>query len=163
MKKGALLLLHAMFQLMLAGCVSTTVLNDPAKSLNGPDVASLKPDSDGRIYETREANGVEVSYNLTKTGDELVLRLILRNQTGSRMKIAPRVSMTDANGFQIPLDGYESKLSMLSFQAGISRASYAAVPSGGTGFAAGYARGQAMGNNIVAAYEQGARARVLPR
>lgn len=161
MRKISLLLVPAFLQLLLAGCVSTKVLNDPARSHKGPDVASIDSDPDGRLYETSEENGVQVSYNLVKRGDELILRLILRNQTFSRLRVSPQTSIMDANGFRIPMDGYKSKLNMLSYQAGISGPSYVAVPTGGTGFSAGLAKGQAMGNNIAASYAQGVRARAV--
>ena len=152
-------------------------LNDPDRSVERPDVAPVDDDDD-IPFETREQNGIAVSYNLQLRNDGLgpVYRavLIIRNTGSMAISVTPQLTLLDGDGLVIKPYSFEGLRSDAFALAGTTappipsseRARYyqGAVTDSSTGqtfnytgqstsagsFSNGFAKGYAMGAQMRA-------------
>ena len=88
--------------LTACGALPRDDLNDAAKSVSRPDPVSLGAGALPRLFETREAEGLAVSYNFIQKGRAgSVLRLTVRNTSTSAKHFSPTVRVTDATGYDL--------------------------------------------------------------
>ena len=80
--------------LTACGALPRDDLNDAAKSVSRPDPVSLGAGALPRLFETREAEGLAVSYNFIQKGRAgSVLRLTVRNTSNAGYDLVPYTFM----------------------------------------------------------------------
>ena len=88
--------------LTACGALPRDDLNDAAKSVSRPDPVSLGAGALPRLFETREAEGLAVSYNFIQKGRAgSVLRLTVRNTSTAAKHFSPTVRVTDDAGYDL--------------------------------------------------------------
>lgn len=107
----------------LAGCALPVQLNDPTRSTSALDTANLL--APRQIpFETKEIDGVAVSYNLFhwKSNNLAGYRLTLniRNSSGTELSVSPRLTLKDGAGFLVQPYQYQSFMAEAASLAGIT-------------------------------------------
>lgn len=110
--------------LLIVGCAvpqTSRHLNDPTKSIQMTDIASLSEPRD-IPYEIQTKDSIVVGYNLTliDSGPVKGMRLTLyfRNEDSSQRVLRPAVSLSDRNGLIIPAYSYQTFVNEATILAG---------------------------------------------
>lgn len=104
----------------LSGCASVAHLNDPARSANALDVATLLGPRE-IPYESQERNGLRISYSLmfARLGQAgYRLTLVFRNVGNDEKQVAPIVALQDASGLLISPSSYDGMMAIGAALAG---------------------------------------------
>lgn len=118
------ILLSTPIAILIVGCaVPQTIrhLNDPTKSVQMTDIASLSEPKD-IPYEIQTLDSIVVGYNLTSIDSGpakgMRLTLYLRNEDSRQRELRPTVSLSDKNGLIIPAYSYQAFVNEATILAG---------------------------------------------